>query len=131
LTRQVLPLQQIIAPDMPAAAGMMRGFLRGSSAADFGVFRDRADRAARGWGAQAGSAAAQNGNDLVIIDGLATVDGESATPASTYLAQHIAQEVLPDGIYLDPHAAGVSAYRDVLNVVAAYSAPPSGFDLSV
>jgi hypothetical protein len=66
---------------------------------------------------------------VVIIDGTSANSGESFPPVSTYLAQHIAQEVLPDGLYVDPHPAGIAAYRDVLGVTAAYATAASGFDL--
>jgi hypothetical protein len=51
--------------------------------------------------------------------------------ASTFLAQQFTQESLSDGIYIDPHPAGIAAYRDVLNAVAIHDNTTTGVDLHV
>ncbi|HEY6335086.1 MAG TPA: hypothetical protein VI113_04295, partial [Alphaproteobacteria bacterium] len=58
--------------------------------------------------------------------------GQAPPPAaSTFLAQQFTQESLSDGIYIDPHPAGISAYRDVLNAVAIHNNNTTGVDLHV
>jgi hypothetical protein len=57
--------------------------------------------------------------------------GGQASPraSSTFLAQQFAQESLSDGIYIDPHPAGIAAYRDVLSAVAVRGDRAAGVDL--
>ena len=60
-------------------------------------------------------------------------DSGPPTPlqASTFLAQQFTQEGLSEGVYIDPHPAGIAAYRDVLNAVAIHNNGAAGVDLHV
>jgi hypothetical protein len=70
--------------------------------------------------------------DLVLLADGGGYAADGPVAISTYLAQHIAQERLSHGLYLDPHPAGTAAYRDVLLVVAgARTARPAGLDILV
>ena len=64
----------------------------------------------------------------VVIDGELIERRDERYPQSAYFAQHVAQEVLSEGLYIDPHPAGIAAYHDVL---AALAGPDlrAGFDL--
>lgn len=98
-----------------------RGGLASGGASSFGddlAAPDRSDGTAR-----AGSGGA------LVLEGELVRDESGLNPSSGYFAQHVAQELLPAGVYLDPHPAGIAAYRGALASLALLEAPASALDL--
>jgi len=113
----------------PASLGSRLHDLRGPverSAATAGAFA-RGDGAAESQNITVGPGAGTGGELAARYDRA----GSWAAPLSTYAAQHIAQEVLSPGLYIDPHPAGIAAYRDVLTVIASPPAAAAGLDFRI
>lgn len=70
-------------------------------------------------------------NELVLLPAEAFGETAALPPSNAFFAQHVAQEILPEGLYIDPHPAGIAAYRDVLSAIDAASTATAGLDLQV
>lgn len=57
--------------------------------------------------------------------------GPGHHPLSLYLAQHIAQELLEEGLYINRHPAASAAYRSVAGGRVTFLGPESPLDIAV